>query len=154
MGFFSIPRALSPWIEPGDLPRLMEAMSNRLIFPCKCRGKQTVWPDPQSVGSTCRVRRVAVVPRLPTLRPVTPCGRARVPSARDLAALVRASAPRSARDCLRQTLASLPRWQSASSTPTRAADGFSWTSPSASEAVVPGGALFSTPRAFSWLTYR
>ena len=40
--------------EPGDLPRLMEVMSNRLIFPWNCWGKQTVCPDPQSVGSTCR----------------------------------------------------------------------------------------------------
>jgi len=106
------------------MPLLMEAMSNRLIF---LSPRRPACESENRLYGQTPIRRV-IVSGSTALRAYPDCQRcalasppppkrgrsARVPSARDLAALVRASAPRSARDCLRQTLASLPRWQSAS----------------------------------------
>lgn len=116
---------------------------------------------PPFVGATCRgCRRVADVPRLPNAAPWrTPCGRARVPSSPDVATLLwHLSATLGKRLTSLHYVRLLPRyrvWQSASSTPTRAAAGFSWTSPAASEAVAPAAHnLFLAPRFLSWLIRR
>lgn len=135
-------------IEPGDLPLLVEVVSNRLIFlwHCTswCRRKTDCLARPLLVGSTCRCRRAAVVPRLPTLHPGSPSGR---PGCPRCVTSLRSSTPRChARQETHfvRLLRSLPRWQSASSTPTRAAAGFSWTSPAASEAVAPAALYLSS----------
>ena len=137
------------------MPLLVEAMSNGLIFPYECRGKQTEWPDPQSSGHPCRgVAAIADEPRLPTLRPGLDLRLARVPSSsrycvRDTSAL------RSARDSLRETLASLSRWQSAFSPTTRDDRLPSWTFPAVAMEAPAAHYLFplqASPVAYSLLT--
>jgi len=165
-GLFSILRTSSPRIEPGDMPLLMEAMSNRLIFLSPRRPACVA--ENRLFGQT-PIRRV-IVSGSTALRTYPDCQRcalasaplqcggrlARVPSARVLATLVRASAPRSARDCLRQTLASLPRWQSASFGADTCGRRFLLD---LSVGLGSGSAwrrfiFISSPRAFSWLTHR
>jgi len=123
-------RASNPWLEPGELPCFGEAMA----FAC-CFARKTGWlgQTPRSPSQRVGRRSLRDRPRLPTLH------LALLPSAFGQGALVAdvASLPQLRRyarlKSAARDLASLTRWQSASSTPTRAAAGFSWTSPAASK---------------------
>ena len=133
------------WIEPGDLQLLVEAMFNRLIFLSPhyqlTKPENRLSSKPPLVAATCRVSPLRV--RTPTAKR---CALATRPASGWLG-FPRwpdvATAPLALGATLRQETPCgrlLPRyrsWQSASSTPTRAADGFSWTSPSALDVVAP-----------------
>ncbi len=132
--------ASSPRLEPGDLPLLIEAMDSTDCFYLKNGEKQTVLSRPPFVESACRrsplrddpdCQRCALAYRYFVRSPGSP--RLRFASLTPLGATLGLSTAA-------RNLASLSRWQSASATPTRAAAGFSWTSPAAS---VSGGACAS-----------
>ena len=122
-----------------SLPVLMEADANlNRFFPYMGAKNGSNRQTPNPPASVSWGRRVAFTPRLPTLRPgfhltVQDQGALVALSLRSTATRRHVRLQPAARD-----IASLSRWQSASSTPPpRAVAGFSWTSPATLEMEAP-----------------
>ena len=105
-------RASNPWLEPGDLPLLTEAMDSTDCFSAMDGLKQTVLSRPPFVESACRRSPLRDYPDCPTLRPVFPILRseAKVPSLSFRYAHACLSATLGLRIACGNARASLTRW--------------------------------------------